>query len=139
MLAAVIGRPASCSQNRICRYSSSATVTPAVLMGLILDGQLIEGALARILVLAPAPQLGAVADAPGGDVVEVDFHDQLGAQGDPLEVLAGAPATGVGAAALSRLEGLEETDQAPLLRRIEAGAMPHDAQLRVGSGIGIQG
>jgi hypothetical protein len=29
-LAPVIGRPASCSQNSVCRYSSSATVTSAM-------------------------------------------------------------------------------------------------------------
>src|ERR1700704_1082814 len=77
--------------------------------------ELIERARSRVLVLAPAAQLGPVADAPGRDVVEVDLDDELGAQADPLEVLAGAPAARVGGAALARLIVGEEAGQATLL------------------------
>ena len=70
-----------------------------------------------------------MADAPGGDVVEVDLDDQLGAQRDPLQVASGAPAAGVGGAALTRLIGREEVDETALLGRGEPGAVPDDAQL----------
>ncbi len=94
------------------RGSVANLAPPRFAQGLL---KLIEGALARVLVLAPAPQLGAVADAPGGDVVEVDLDHQLGAQRDPLEVAPRAPAAGVGGAALPRLVGREEADEAALL------------------------
>jgi hypothetical protein len=41
--------------------------------------QLRERALGRRLVLAPTAQLGSMTDAIGGDVVEVDLDDELGA------------------------------------------------------------
>src|ERR1700677_79438 len=88
--------------------------------------QLIEHALSRSLVIAPAPQLGAVADAPGGDVVEVDLEDELGTQGDPLQILACAPRAGVGRAALAGLIRGEEADQPLLLGGAEPGAVPDD-------------
>src|SRR5271154_5754522 len=91
--------------------------------------QLLERALPRRLVIAPAAQLGAVADAPGGDVVEVDLHDQLRAQRDPFELLAGAPAAGVRGAALPRLVRPQKADQALLLGDAQTGAVPDDAQL----------
>src|SRR5271168_3780421 len=84
--APVIGSPASCSQNRLCRYSSSATVAvvwaSSPLTPRMLDDaprrrlsavQLRERALPRRLVLAPAAQLRPVTDAPRGDVVEIDL------------------------------------------------------------------
>src|SRR6185312_4971536 len=95
-----------------------------------LSAQLCESAIARILVLAPAPQLGAVTDAASGDVVEVDLHDELRPQSDPLQIAPGAPAARVGRAALARLVRREEPHQPPLLGRAQARAVPDDAQLR---------
>src|ERR1700684_1297191 len=130
MLAPVIGRPASCSQKRICRYSSSATVAVGASSSLIRSaylvgggtdqiprgsaGELVECALARGLILAPAPQLRAMADASGRDVVEVDLNDELGTQRHPLEVAVGAPAARISGAALTGLIGSEEVDQLTL-------------------------
>src|ERR1019366_307733 len=91
--------------------------------------ELIEGALRRRLVLAQASELGAMADAPGGDVVEVDLDHQLGAQADPLEILAGAPAAGVGRPALARLIRYEISDEPLLLGGAQARAVPDDAPL----------
>src|SRR5207302_472041 len=51
--------------------------------------ELLDSALGRWLVLAPAQQLGPVTDSPGADVVEAHLDDELGSQVDPLE-LAGA-------------------------------------------------
>src|SRR5205085_9836506 len=81
--------------------------------------------------LAPAAKLGAVADALRRDVVEVDLHDELGPQGDPLQLLAGAPAARVGGAALAALVRGEEADQPPLLGGAEPRAVPDDAQLAI--------
>src|SRR3984957_8927410 len=91
--------------------------------------ELSERALLRRLVLAPAAQLCTVANAPGGDVIEVDLNDQLRAQRHPLEVLAGAPTTGLRRAALARLIRSEEADETLLLSHAETGAVTHDAQL----------
>src|SRR5271167_2304514 len=71
-----------------------------------------------------------MANAPGGDVVEVDFHDQLRAQRDPFELLAGAPAARVRGPVLARLIRLEKADQPALLRSREPGAVTDHAQLR---------
>jgi hypothetical protein len=68
-----------------------------------------------------------VADAPGGDVVEVDLDDELGAQGDPLQIASGAPATGVCRAALTGLIRGEEADQVVLDLRGQAGAVTDHA------------
>src|SRR5205823_116231 len=160
-LAPVIGSPASCSQNRLCRYSSSATV--AVRAGTSkmlvhaprrpsaarartagcrapppLLRELVERALARVLVVAPATQPGAVTDAPRGDVVEVDLDDQLRTQRDPLQIPAGAPATRIAAAALAGLERRQEADEAALLASGETRAVPHHARRRAGGGILVQ-
>src|SRR5204863_1258376 len=94
--------------------------------------ELIEGALARGLVLAPAAQARAVADAPRRDVIEVDLHDQLRAQRDPLQLAPGAPAAGVAAAALAGLEGFEKAHQTALLGSAQARAVSHHAQLGLG-------
>jgi hypothetical protein len=78
---------------------------------------------------SPAPQLGAVTDAPGGDVVEVDLDHQLGAQPDPLEIAPGAPAALLARAALARLIRFQEGDKPLLLLRRQARAVSDDAQL----------
>src|SRR5690606_7632713 len=54
--------------------------------------ELVEGAVARVLVLAPAHDLRPVADPAVGDVVEGDLDDQLRAERDPLEVAVARPA-----------------------------------------------
>ena len=92
--------------------------------------ELIVGALARGLVVAPAAQLGAVADAPRADVVEVHLHHQLGTQADPLEIAPGAPAAGLARAALARLiAGAKRLHQPAFLRRGQARAVADHAQV----------
>src|SRR6188508_879416 len=48
--------------------------------------QLVDRAGPRVLVVAPAEDLRAVADPAGADVVEGDLDDELGSQRDPLKV-----------------------------------------------------
>ena len=83
----------------------------------------------RLLVVAPADDLRAVADAPVGDVVEGDLDDQLRPQVDPLEVAVGRPAAGVGRAALAGRVRLEDRDQLALLLGLQAGGVADDPQL----------
>src|SRR5918995_2656939 len=83
--------------------------------------ELIRAALPRVLVLPPAADLGPMADAVVGDVVERDLDHQLRAQLDPLQLALAAPAARVAHAALARLVGSELRRQLALLRRLEAG------------------
>src|SRR6185312_9883937 len=94
-----------------------------------LAGELVDGAVLGVLVLAPAVELGPVADAPGGDVVEADLDHELGAQLDPLEVAPLAPAAGLARAALAGLVGRELLDQVALLLSLQARAVPDHAQV----------
>ena len=94
--------------------------------------QLIDRALARRLVLAPAHDLRAVADAPVADVVVADLDDELGAQRDPLEVAVGGPAARLAAAALAGLVGRELAEQLALARGGEGRAVADGAQAAVG-------
>ena len=75
--------------------------------------ELIVGAVARRLVLAPALHLRAVADPPVGRVVERDLDDELGPQRDPFEIPSLRPARGLAAAALA---GLERARASPAAR-----------------------
>ena len=72
-----------------------------------------------------------MADAAGGDVVEGDLDDELGAQLDPLEVAVAGPAAGVARAALAGLVGRELVDQLALLLGLEARGVADHAQLAV--------
>src|SRR3984885_13389186 len=63
-------------------------------------GHLLQLALLRRLVLAPAEDLRPVADAPAARVVEGDLDDELGAQGDPLELALALPTAGVAGGAV---------------------------------------
>src|SRR5258706_16005557 len=63
--------------------------------------QLVQLALVRVLVVAPADELGAVADAVPGDVVEVHLDDQLRSQALPHQLLIGLPAAPLAPAALA--------------------------------------
>src|SRR2546421_3963317 len=54
--------------------------------------ELVDRAGLRRLVVAPALDLGAVANAAVGDVVEGDLDHELGAQRDPPQVAAVRPA-----------------------------------------------
>ena len=83
----------------------------------------------RVLVVAPAAHLRAVADAVVGDVVERDLDDELGPQRDPLELALVVPAARVAHAALAGLVGREPRRQLALLGRLEAGGVADDAQL----------
>src|SRR5215211_31746 len=93
--------------------------------------QLLEGALARLLVLAPAQQLGPVADAARAHVVEADLDHQLRPQRDPLELPVRRPAARIGGAPLARLVRLERRSQLPFLLCLEARGVAHDAELPV--------
>src|SRR6058998_817836 len=57
-----------------------------------LGRQLLERALLRVLVGAPADEAGAVAEAPTGDLVVADLDDQRGLQRLPLAGSLGVPA-----------------------------------------------
>ena len=92
----VAGRP---------RTRSSRVGPPAATPGGSRSAQLVEQALARRLVLAPAEDLRAVADPPVARVVVADLDDQLGPQRDPLELALGLPAARLAAAALAGLVG----------------------------------
>src|SRR5579872_6096886 len=54
-------------------------------------GNLLEGALPRGLIFAPAQQFCAVAEALAGDVVEAHLHHQFGAQRLPFGAAVRAP------------------------------------------------
>src|SRR6202034_2548844 len=94
--------------------------------------QLVVAALAWRLVLAPAQDLRAVADAPVADVVIADLDDELGAQLDPLEVAVCAPAARLAAAARPGLVGPQALEQLALLSRVETRAVADDAELPIG-------
>src|SRR5438105_1651021 len=57
-----------------------------------LGRQLLERALLRVLVGAPADKAGAVAEAPAGHLVVADLDDQHGLQRLPLTGSRGVPA-----------------------------------------------
>src|SRR4051812_24283838 len=94
--------------------------------------QLGEETLRRLLVVAPADDLGAVPDAVVGGVVEGDLDDELGAQVDPFELAGVVPARRVAHAALAGLVGGELGGQLALLGGLEAGRVADDAELAVG-------
>src|SRR3954454_486159 len=73
-----------------------------------------------------------MANPSGGDVVEADLDDELGAQLDPLEVAPVRPAARLAGSALSRLVPREGLDQLALLLRLQPGGMPDHPQLPVG-------
>src|SRR4051794_4383951 len=81
--------------------------------------ELVDRALARRLVVAPALDLRPVADPPGGDVVERDLHHQLGPQQDPFELVRRPPARGLACPALAGLVRPQLLHQLALLGRLE--------------------
>src|SRR4051794_2628392 len=93
--------------------------------------QLLQRALARLLVLAPAHELRAVADAVARDVIEVHLDHELRTQALPDELLVRLPAARLAAAALAGPVGLEETDELALLLRLEARRVADHAQLAI--------
>src|SRR4051794_9265479 len=101
-----------------------------------LDGplapELVRAAVGRRLVVAPAQDLGAVADAVVGGVVERHLDHELRAQLDPLELALVVPATRVAVAALPGLVRRELGRQLALLLDVEAGRVADRAQLAVG-------
>src|SRR5690606_13449463 len=94
--------------------------------------QLVDAAVGRRLVVAPAPELGAVADAVAADVVEADLDDEIGPQRDPLQLLLALPAARVAPAALPGCVRREPVDERPLLGRSEPGRVADDPQRPVG-------
>src|SRR5215218_10875377 len=91
--------------------------------------ELPDQALLRVLVLPPAADLRAVADAPVRDVVERDLHHELRPQRHPLELTLVVPAARIAHPALAGLVGGEPARQRPLLGRLEAGGVADDAEL----------
>src|SRR5215210_139465 len=88
-------------------------------------------ALAGVLVVAPADELGAVAYSVAGDVVEADLHDQLGSKSLPDELLLGLPAARLARAALAGPVGLQQLDQLALLLGPEPRRVAHHVELPV--------
>src|SRR5204862_7261993 len=82
-------------------------------------GELVEGALPRRLVGAPAQQCRAVAKAAFADMVIPHFDDELGAQRLPLAGALGAPAArstgGTASEAWRRVELFEAAGQLGLV------------------------
>src|SRR5262249_34514653 len=94
-----------------------------------------ELAVQRSLILAPAEDLGPVADAPAARVIERHLDDQLRTQGDPLELSLALPAARVAVAAVSGFVRGQLADQRALLGRLEPRGVADDVQL---SGIVVQ-
>ena len=74
--------------------------------------ELVDGAVARVLVLAPALHLRPVPDPPPARVVEGDLDHELGPQRDPLEVAVVRPPARLARAALAGLVGLRASPRA---------------------------
>src|SRR5581483_3801546 len=87
-----------------------------------------EGAVGRRLVVAPADDLGAVADAPAARVVEGDLDDKLGPERHPLHLLLALPAGWVAVAAVTGLVRLQPLEQVLLLRGLDPRGMSDDTQ-----------
>src|SRR3954454_12518199 len=85
-----------------------------------LSPELVDQALVRVLVRAPAQEARAVPDAVAGDVVEGDLADELRPQPLPDQLLVRLPAARLAGAALVGAVGLELSDQLALLLRLEA-------------------
>ena len=89
-----------------------------------ISGQLVDRALRGRLVVAPAHDLRAVADAPVADVVVDDLDDELRPQRDPFELAVGGPAARIAAAALAGLVRCELGDQLALRGGRERRGVP---------------
>src|SRR5262245_57000704 len=81
--------------------------------------QLIDPALLRRLVLAPARELGPGPDGVVRRVVELDLDDDLGAELDPLELAVSGPAGRVAHSSLAGLVRRQPGRQLALLARAE--------------------
>src|SRR5204863_7057109 len=91
--------------------------------------ELLECALGWLLVLSPAEELGAVADAAGAHVVEAHLDNELGPYGDPLEVAFVCPPAWIARAALAGLIWGELCAKLALLLGLEAGGVPDGPDL----------
>src|SRR5579863_1777295 len=85
--------------------------------------QLVDRALARRLVLAPANDLRAVANPPVADVVVADLDNQLRPKLDPFELAVGGPAARLTAAASAGLKRRQLSAQLALALRREGRAV----------------
>src|ERR1700709_770072 len=94
--------------------------------------ELVDRALRRRFVVAPAQQPGAVADAPGTDLVKAPLDHEFGAQRDPLQLLGRAPAARVGAAALAGLVRREGGHELALLLGLEPAGVADHLHLAIG-------
>src|SRR5260370_40748881 len=88
-----------------------------------LSGHLLEAALLGPLVLPPAQDPRAVADAPSADMVERHFDHQLGTQLDPLELLLVLPPARIALPPLAGLRRPQTLDERTLPRPPPPGAM----------------
>src|SRR4051794_36456965 len=116
----LLGRPPAAVSRRLRAPAGRSGLSPS---------ELLHRALTRLFVLAPANELGAVADAVARDVVKVDLDHEFGPQPLPHELLVGLPATRLAAAALAGAVRLEEADQLTLLLGGEARRVAHHVQL----------
>src|SRR5207247_11447538 len=116
------------STHRIAKGTRTAIGTGDIPL---LLAQLRDQALGRALVLPPAEELGAVAYAVAGDVVEGDLAYELGAQPLPHELLVGLPSARLAGAPLVGAVGLEQLEQLALLLRAEARGVAHDVERAV--------
>src|SRR4051794_23141696 len=96
-----------------------------------LRAELLHTALVRVLIGAPALELGAVAYAVAADVIEGDLDDQLRSQPLPDELLVGLPAAGLAGAALVGPVGLQRLDELALLLGGEPRRVTDDVQVVV--------
>src|SRR5918994_7306524 len=97
--------------------------------GVPLALELLDPAVGRGLVVAPARDLGAVADPVVAGVIGGDLDDELRPQRDPLEVAVAGPAARVAHAALSGLVWRELLDQLALALGAQARGVADGAQL----------
>src|SRR5215204_1483635 len=125
-------RPSATSALLLCRFLLEAPTLPSAALLV----QLIHGAVARVLVLAPAQDLRPVADALVARVVEGDFDDELRAQDHALELALAVPAARLAREALARLVGAEEGGELALLLGGEAGGV---ADLAQAPGVVVEG
>src|SRR5260221_6315041 len=98
------------ARSRGARPGNSGLPRPARAL-VCLAAQLIEGALARFLVVAKAHEPRPVADPIPRDVVELHLHHQLRPEPLPDQLLVRLPAARLAASALAPPVPLPEADQ----------------------------
>ena len=72
---------------------------------------MVEATVLRVLVVAPAQDLGPMADAAGADMVERHLDHELRTKLDPLQVAFVRPAARIAGASLAGLVRRQPSDQ----------------------------